>query len=165
MCVLHMVKKSIHRCILQDVLQCVAVCCGAMWCVAVRCSALQCVAVYYKILHTRFRVLICSVLQPCALPCVAVFCRVLQCVAVSHTTRNAARVRLCACDTQRSRAHNEVLYNAHRYIHISVDIDIYTIYLYGTLQHTETETYIQKYTYQCIFIQRNIWRSREHTDV
>ena len=89
-------------------LQCVAMCCGALQCVAVCCSVLQCVAVCCSVGKLDFiRVPCCSVVSATVhvylvyvpqciamyhsvLQCVAVCCSVLQCVAVSYQL-------LCMC--------------------------------------------------------------------
>jgi len=78
-------EKLVDEAYLDELLQCVAVCCSALQCVAVCCSVLQCVAVRCSVwacyrwssstrpIWTRC----CSVLQ-----CVAVRCSALQCVSV-----------------------------------------------------------------------------------
>jgi len=70
-------------------LQCVAVCCSALYSVAVRCSALQGVAGCYKCVEAGYwkhepDARVCQPIPVCCsvLQCVAVCCSALQCVAV-----------------------------------------------------------------------------------
>ena len=101
--VVHSSTHAFHR-----VLQCVAVCCGALQCVAVCCSVLQCVAVCCSV--SQCAAVCCSVLQCVAvccsaLQCVAVCCSVLQCVAMSCNELNkicaktCVKARLVDCNT------------------------------------------------------------------
>jgi len=98
--VVHSSTHAFHR-----VLQCVAVCCGALQCVAVCCSVLQCVAVCCSMMQCDAEC--CSVLQCVVLSfivhpltrafhrvlqCVAVCCSVLQCVAVCRSVLQCAAV-------------------------------------------------------------------------
>jgi len=76
MCVL----KSVLKCGVQGVLQCVAVCCSVMQCVAMFFCALS---VLQKSDLSNGRRNLC--IKVCIEVCVAVCCSVLQCVAVRYS--------------------------------------------------------------------------------
>ena len=135
------VPRAISRGPVTD-MQCVAVCCSVLQCVAVCCSVLQCVAVYSRVLQC---VAVCYSRLHCAKVCcsvlqgVAVGCSVSKCDAVCCSAPRFNRSRTTGVERERRRVEGR----KRQWEGVCACA-------------WEGNVYVCKYTYICIYRERNI---------